>query len=169
VNSNAVGAHTDMAMFLPSNEPSSIVVHEQDARWQGLFPHPEQSISALVQSILTQEGACGELSVVLSADAHMQHLNAQFRGQNKPTNVLSFPAEDDGMLGDIVLSYDTLSREAAQQNKTLHDHALHLLVHGVLHLLGYDHEEEAQAAAMEAREVALLSQYGISNPYETTT
>lgn len=112
-----------------------------------------------------------EVSVMLTDDASIRELNRQWRGKDKATNVLSFPApEQPGFegprhLGDIALAYETLVREAEEESKTLSDHFAHLIVHGVLHLLGYDHEVEAEAEVMEALEVKALATLGIADPY----
>jgi len=120
-----------------------------------------------------------EISVKLSDDAEVQELNRDYRGKDKPTNVLSFPMvqpdlldglsnSDDGevLLGDIVLARETVTREAADKRVSAEHHATHLIVHGALHLLGYDHEQgEAEAEAMEALERAALAGLGISDPY----
>jgi probable rRNA maturation factor len=112
-----------------------------------------------------------EVSVMLTDDAHIQELNRTWRSKDKPTNVLSFPApEQPGAtgprhLGDIALAYETLVREAEEESKDLAHHFAHLIVHGVLHLLGYDHEVEAEAEIMEALEVKALATLGIADPY----
>jgi probable rRNA maturation factor len=112
-----------------------------------------------------------EISLLLSDDASVQDLNRRWRGLDKPTNVLSFPASaprsPDGIraLGDLVLAWETVAREAEQEGKPVADHVTHLVVHGTLHLLGYDHEIEHEAEAMEAREVEALAHLGIANPY----
>ena len=104
----------------------------------------------------------------------LQSLNDQYRNKNRPTNVLSFPADDEALpgmprlLGDVVLAFETIQQEAAAQDKSLAAHFQHLCVHGTLHLLGYDHEDETEAAAMEALEIGILSALGIDNPYATT-
>jgi probable rRNA maturation factor len=119
-----------------------------------------------------------ELSVRLTGDEEVRALNAEWRRKDKPTNVLSFPmaepyqleqADEDGpeiMLGDIVLARGVCEREAAQKEISVEQHATHLLVHGTLHLLGYDHEHDSDAAEMEAREVRALARLGVANPYE---
>lgn len=107
-----------------------------------------------------------EVSISLVSDAQMKKINFQFREKNKPTNVLSFPAFDNLFLGDIVIAYETLEREAKEQKKTFNDHLTHLILHSILHLLGHDHEEEKMAQKMEKLEVKILHQLGISNPYQ---
>jgi probable rRNA maturation factor len=119
-----------------------------------------------------------ELSVRLTGDAEMRALNAQWRGKDRATNVLSFPMADrdelqranvamsELLLGDIVLARDVCAAEAADKRVSVEDHAAHLLIHGTLHLLGYDHHDDAGAADMEAREVRALARMGIANPYE---
>ncbi|MEQ1704976.1 MAG: rRNA maturation RNase YbeY [Rickettsiales bacterium] len=114
-----------------------------------------------------------EIAVVLADDAFVKELNSQYRGKNKPTNVLSFPASspatDDRQLttdlGDIVLALETIENEAREQEKTFRNHAFHLLIHGFLHLLGYDHIHGKQAEIMEKLEIKILKKLGISNPY----
>lgn len=113
-----------------------------------------------------------ELSVVFSDDANIRELNAGWRGKDKPTNVLSFPAfQVSGggslppMLGDIVLAAETVSQEAELEQKPIENHISHLVVHGLLHLLGYDHETDAEADEMEAAERAALARLAIPDPY----
>lgn len=119
-----------------------------------------------------------EVSVRLTDDAEVHALNRDFRGKDKPTNVLSFPQvqadlleslanSDDGeiLLGDIVLARETCVREADEKSLSIIDHATHLIVHGALHLVGYDHLDEVSATAMEAMEVKALASLGLGNPY----
>lgn len=107
----------------------------------------------------------GELSIVLSDDAQVQALNRDYRGKDAPTNVLSFP-QPDPLLGDIVLALETLKREAHEKGVSFDAHFAHLLIHGYLHLQGYDHQNNTEAAEMERLEIAALSTLGIDNPYE---
>ncbi len=120
-----------------------------------------------------------ELAILLTDDAEIQKLNAQFRGKDKPTNVLSWPSieyeralggvpkpleDDEGSLGDLAFGYQTCVKEA--QSIGLENHFKHLVIHGILHLLGYDHLEQKDAEKMEALEIAALSRLNITNPYE---
>ncbi|PPQ39112.1 probable rRNA maturation factor [Rhodoblastus acidophilus] len=114
-----------------------------------------------------REGA--EVSLLLCDDARIRVLNAQFRGMDKPTNVLSFPGpeplETAHGIGDIAIAYETVAREAAEQGKPLQHHLRHMVVHGFLHLLGYDHETDEEAEAMEADETRALARMGVADPY----
>lgn len=114
---------------------------------------------------LKREGD-SEVSVVLTSDKEIAKLNHYYRGMNKPTNVLSFESRDPDMLGDIVIAYQTLVHEAITENISFEAHFRHLLVHGFLHLLGYNHLTDAQAEQMEALEVEILAAQGIASPYE---
>jgi probable rRNA maturation factor len=98
--------------------------------------------------------------------AESQSLNQQFRGKNKPTNVLSFPFEDNHYLGDLALCHQIIVAEALEQGKPILAHYAHLTMHGLLHLLGFDHETEADALEMETIEIELLAQLKLANPYE---
>lgn len=113
-----------------------------------------------------------ELSLVFTDDQSIREINAQWRGQDKPTNVLSFPAFPltpgklpGPMLGDIVIARETLERESVELGKSFEDHLTHLLVHGFLHLFGYDHVNEADALIMEGLETRILAALGLSDPY----
>ena len=108
------------------------------------------------------------VTLALSSDAEVAALNGRFRGKTGPTNVLSFPAaksEPNGFIGDIVLARETLEREAAEQGIASEDHLQHLVIHGILHLLGYDHETPGDAERMERLEIQILSSLGIADPY----
>jgi probable rRNA maturation factor len=115
-----------------------------------------------------------ELGITLTDDAGQQQLNHKYRGKPAPTNVLAFPACDPNasvpcgaplLLGDVVLAFETVEREAVDQGKTFVDHFRHLVVHGVLHLLGWEHQSEAAAAEMEALETSILAKLGVPDPY----
>jgi len=106
------------------------------------------------------------MALLLTADAAMADLNRRFRKVEKPTNVLSFPSgEAEGFLGDIALAIETCAREAGEKGISLSDHAAHLIVHGMLHLIGYDHQTDAEAERMERREAAILEAMGVADPY----
>lgn len=140
---------------------------------------PEAALQALVDAAIGAALANGlppitaeaEVSLVFTTDAGIRILNAQYRQQDRPTNVLSFPAAQlvpgrfGPPLGDIVLARETIEREAAAQEVAVADHLTHLIVHGFLHLLGYDHEIESEALAMERLEIAILARLGIADPY----
>jgi probable rRNA maturation factor len=115
---------------------------------------------------MTGTAGPGELAVMLCDDAAMRELNGRWRGRPEPTNVLSFPAAAGSQtLGDIAVAYETTAREAEAEGKPFSDHLAHLAVHGFLHLLGYDHQSDAAAAAMERLEVAILARLGVADPY----
>jgi probable rRNA maturation factor len=131
-------------------------------------------VDRAVAAAFAETGTAGvsELSIVFSDNAHIQTLNAEWRDKDKPTNVLSFPAfpfpkggKLPPMLGDIVLASETVAREAALEDKLLENHITHLVIHGLLHLLGHDHETDAEAEEMEAIERAALARLAIPDPY----
>ena len=136
-----------------------------------LEPRLEQVIASAVQTANDTAGPVqGSIGVLVADDARIRELNKQWRKIDKPTNVLSFPypAQPPGPMrhiGDLAISYETVAREAAAENKSLSDHVAHLSVHGFLHLLGYDHEAGADAEAMEQLERAILGRIGVPDPY----
>jgi probable rRNA maturation factor len=151
---------------------------DSSSRWAGLVRNAaEAAIAESAFPKLAESDRHVELSVRLADDGEVKALNARWRGKDKPTNVLSFrqlePAElsdvdENGpelMLGDLVLARGVCEREAQDKAIPLEDHATHLIVHGTLHLLGYDHQDDRQAEEMESREVRALARLGIADPY----
>lgn len=139
--------------------------------WRAAAPKATALVRRAATATLAHEGRQrASLTVLLADDADLQALNARFRGKDAPTNVLSFPGagRDAGALGDIALALGVCAREAAEQGKPLADHLQHLTAHGVLHLLGYDHESEAEADVMEAKERDILAALGVPDPYAET-
>ena len=131
-----------------------------------------RSLAAAVARAKPKLGAEPELSLLFTDDAHVRVLNRQYRRKDKATNVLSFPAPKAAktkafgpQLGDIVFAAGTIAREAKDEGITRDDHLAHLIVHGFLHLLGHDHEEDDEAAVMEKLETAILARLGIADPY----
>jgi probable rRNA maturation factor len=130
----------------------------------------QRAVAAAVAAVSPPSLAAGEkpafeLSIVFTDDSAMRRLNAKWRGKDKPTNVLSFPQAPGALLGDIVLAAETVKREAALADKRLEDHIAHLIIHGFLHLLGYDHESGGDAEEMEQLERVALARIGIADPY----
>jgi len=110
----------------------------------------------------------GDFTILLTSDKALRALNREFRGADKPTNVLSFPS-GDGYAGDIAIAHGVTAREAKAAGKRFADHATHLVVHGVLHLAGHDHERPKDARVMEPLEVKILARLGIADPYVPTS
>lgn len=152
----------------------SFEVVDEDERWGG-----EETLRQLVDRACVALGALSVLrggeaqfTILFTSDSQIQELNRQWRGQDKPTNVLSFPAAQDGnpefsnYIGDIAIAYETIVREAQEYDKVFEDHVLHMIVHGILHLLGHDHENDAEAEIMEDLERKILAKAGIGDPYK---
>lgn len=163
--------------------PLEIIMHVQELQWKKSLRPYCKTITAICNATfdatkLAHIDADWSLAVVLTNDAALQTLNHDFRSKDMPTNVLSFPAEERiearakslakaGMteLGDVILAYETIAKEAKEQGKTFKAHTQHLLVHGMLHLLGYDHMQPEQAKKMENKEIKILKSHDIPNPY----
>ena len=159
-----------------SPEPE-LAVQQQTPSWDVLQPGFERRFRRLAAEALKDRPEAGEVTLILADDALQQTLNRQYRGVDKSTNVLAFADLDEtgaerpgepAILGDVVLAFETCAREAEAQGKQLEDHALHLALHGLLHLLGYDHDTADEAEAMETVERQLLAKLGISDPYAET-
>jgi probable rRNA maturation factor len=144
------------------------------AAWKRALPSVASVARRAALAALAQSGkriGAAELSLVLANDATVQELNARWRGKDAPTNVLAFASDEPPMkgrpvlLGDVVLAYQTVAREAKEQHKRLADHLRHLVIHGVLHLLGYDHIKATPAKRMEALETRILASLGVADPY----
>jgi probable rRNA maturation factor len=145
-----------------------IGIEVEDPAWAAALPDAEALVLVAADATLASEGAVGEgVTLLLTDDETVRGLNLRFREQDKPTNVLSFPAPQnpERFLGDIALAYGVCAREAQEQGKPLAHHLQHLVAHGVLHLLGYDHVSDAQADEMEGLERTVLAGLGIPDPY----
>lgn len=159
------------------NDDSAIIeVTVERSEWKLHVTEIEQFATRIVRGTLDRSDEVPpgqlEVSVVFSDDATIRDLNARFRGKDTPTNVLSFPGYDaeapfvgSVLLGDIVLAMETIEREAADQNKAFQDHLAHLLIHGTLHLLGLDHQDDDQADHMERTETRIMTHLGFGDPY----
>ena len=139
----------------------------EDPKWKKISAPVRARMKRAALAALEREKVKGALTILLSGDARLKALNALFRGKNKPTNVLSFPAEanPDRYLGDVAIAYGVVAREARESGKRFSDHLTHLAVHGTLHLLGHDHEKPKEAARMERLEREILAEFGIADPY----
>ncbi len=150
-----------------------IDIEVEDEAWSTALPDAEALTLAAAQAALAQFDSPGGVTILLTDDETVRELNARFRTQDKPTNVLSFPApplpEDmanpEHFLGDVALAFGVCAREAAEQGKPIGHHLQHLVAHGVLHLLGYDHIDDADAEAMEGLERVVLAGLGVPDPY----
>jgi probable rRNA maturation factor len=150
--------------------------------WLEAVPTAEELCRRSAVAAIMASGAVrteAEASVVLSNDARIRALNAAYRGKDEATNVLAFPATDvverraagtvgpPLTIGDVVVAFETACAEAMLEGKSIEDHLSHLVVHGMLHLLGYDHQTEDEAAKMEGMEVAVLASLGVADPYSS--
>lgn len=149
-----------------------VEIFEEDDRWRTALPNYEDLARKAIEKAGERLKSVKKFpNIILLNDEEIQKLNADFRNKNKPTNVLSFPAPqlpkevENDHLGDIFIALETLQREAKDEKKLLAHHFQHLVIHGYLHLLGYDHESEEDANKMEQLEVELLKALNIPNPY----
>nr|WP_070960522.1 rRNA maturation RNase YbeY [Hyphomonas sp. Mor2] len=136
--------------------------------WDEALTHLPDICQAALNAGATQKGATGEVSVLLTDDEEIQTLNRDWRNKDKPTDVLSFPASemDAPFLGDIAVSLGVTQKDAAVRGIALDQHLSHLLIHGLMHLLGHDHKDDTEAAEMESLEIAALASLGWPDPYK---
>jgi probable rRNA maturation factor len=172
---------------LPSNEPAEAAIDLAvlSPAWDRVVEDAAEVISTAARRALMRGLAEGgsvpqdrlELSIVLADDTQQRRLNRDWRRIDRSTNVLSFatwdpevelPPDAPLLLGDVILAYETVAREAEEQGKAITDHLCHLVVHGVLHLLGYDHAGETEAVVMEKLETSILASLGVADPYRFT-
>jgi probable rRNA maturation factor len=129
----------------------------------------DEKIEEIIAFLLERFDKKSEIAVAIATKAEIQNFNKDYRNLDKPTNVLSFPSgvpiEIADILGDIIICFEVVELESQEQNKTFENHLIHMLVHGFLHLLGYDHIDEKDAAKMEGLEIEILSELKIANPY----
>lgn len=151
--------------------PLHIEISRNAEGWpEALDARAEQAVRGALKHSNAKITGAAELSVVLTDDAEQRTLNREWRGIDKSTNVLSFPQIEpfgavSGILGDVILARETLEREAAEQGVSFEDHFTHLMVHGFLHILGYDHIEDGEALVMEGLETQILASLGVADPY----
>ena len=150
----------------------SVDIQVADPRWRkvrGLVTRLRRSAEVALRRGKARRSS--SLTILLASDQRLKELNRNFRGTNKPTNVLSFPsdAKENIYLGDVALAYEVTAGEAKDSGKRLVDHAMHLTVHGVLHLLGFGHETERAARKMEPLETDILGELGVADPYASET
>ena len=151
-------------------EPDLIDVIIEDERWRDALGAPGELANACrAASGRNADRVDGDVALLLTSDAALRDLNRRFRGLDKPTNVLSFPAGEaaKGFLGDIAIAFETTAREATDLSISFRDHAAHLIVHGLLHLAGYDHEDDREAEEMESLERKILADLGVADPYRS--
>lgn len=143
----------------------SVDIIINDPRWNDINLDVDLIVNA-IRGHLTIKKETG-VSLLLTNDEEIKIFNVTYRDKDKPTNVLSFPCEDiEGYVGDLIISYETVEKECGMQKKSIVDHSTHMITHGFLHLLGYDHIKDDEAEVMEAHEITILSSLNIKNPYD---
>lgn len=158
---------TCLASLIPfEHDIKELTIHIKDKIWKSVNLDLKKFTTQIVDLVLKHEKKdIYEISVSFVSDEVIQQLNFKYRGKDKPTNVLSFIYNVNPLCGDIILAYGTILREAEEQKKKIQDHLTHLVIHGILHLLGYDHEIEKEALIMEDLEKKLLNFFDVPNPY----
>ncbi len=143
-----------------------IEIEIEDPRWRRRLPKVRAVVRQAAAAAAGRQGQTPTIAILLASDETLASLNHRFRGEAKETNVLAFPAPSPARaLGDIAVAFGVCDREAKEQGKPLCDHLRHLIIHGVLHLMGYDHQSSDEAARMEAIEIDLLDHLGVPDPY----
>jgi probable rRNA maturation factor len=149
----------------------AVEIDIQSPLWEAQ-PEAEKTVRAAIAAAAAHSTSGGEVSILLTDDSAVRVLNREWRGIDKATNVLSFPAPETmskgeaGILGDIVIAYETLARESTDEDRDFLHHLTHLTVHGYLHLVGYDHQDDAQANAMEALESKIMTRMQLPDPWQ---
>ncbi len=152
----------------------AVEIDVQSPLWEAQ-PEAERTVRAAIAAAATHSTSGGEVSILLTDDSAVRVLNKEWRGIDKPTNVLSFPAPENlakgaaGILGDIVIAYETLVRECADEDRDFLHHLAHLTIHGYLHLVGYDHQNDAQATEMETLESRIMTRMDLPDPWRESS
>ena len=158
-----------MAFFLSNDHGITVDACAEGGLWQDLLTAEFQSrMMTIIGAAMAHEGHADiEIAIRFTTAEELATLNETHCQKTGPTDVLSFPADDDDFLGDIALAYEVMESQAKEMGISLADHCLHLLLHGVLHLSGHDHIDDDEAAVMEGLEIQILGQFGIANPYDS--
>ena len=139
----------------------------EDAAWRDMLPDIEKLAETCYSAAAASEpSVVGEVALLMTDNSAVRDLNARFREKDAPTNVLSFPSHTDGFLGDIAIAREICQDEAQERGLEIRDYVAHLIVHGLMHLGGYDHQSDKDAEDMERREVEILARFGAKSPYE---
>lgn len=142
------------------------LINIEEKAWQKVLPNFYQVVDNCLMAVDQQLGLQGEISFLLTNDEGIKKLNKKYKSKDKPTNVLSFPQNEKGLVGDIIIALETVQKEAHEQEKSFYDHFCHMVVHGLVHLLGYDHEKSKKAQKeMESIEIEILSILGVDDPF----
>ena len=158
-----------LAFILSNDHGITVDACAEGGLWQALLTAEFQSrMITIIGAAMAHEGHADiEIAIRFTTAEELATLNETHRQKTGPTDVLSFPADDDDFLGDIALAYEVMESQAKEMGISLADHCLHLLLHGVLHLSGHDHIDDDEAAVMEGIEIQILGQFGIANPYDS--
>ncbi len=171
------GSQPRAAFGMPTYDGLTVALSVEDPRWDdaGLGDIPAMAVetfSVAAARLGLPGDLVSEISLTLADDETVRAVNAEWRNKDKPTNILSFPMADlapgerpGPLLGDLLVAFETVAREADEEAKAFADHFRHLLVHGFLHLMGLDHMVDTEADDMEAAEIAILAEFGIADPY----